>query len=298
MEGVRDPLRAWRARGGAREILNRIGWPAPVGEPMETGDGAALRGADGRTWVLTVEDRELKVRGIGRINPQRLLAEGDIGQVIQGGQKRFAVLEPGLAEIRTGMSRRAQIITPKDAGFIVNALSIGPGSRVIEAGLGSAGMALHLARAIGSGGQLISIENRPEHAKVGQENLERAKAAWDSFPDLHIIAADANNCNAELDKFDNDFDAVVIDLSEPWHTIPNLATRLRTGGRLACYCPVSTQLEQAWAACDESGLTVEWAGELIDRAWTRASKGGIRPGNNPMGHTAFLLFAVNLPALD
>jgi len=298
VEGVVDPLRASCAWGWRREILNRSGRPAPFGEPMETGDVVALRAADGRTWVLTVEDRELKIRGIGRINPQRLLAEVEIGQVIEVGQKRFAVIEPGLAEIRTGMSRRAQIITPKDAGFIVNALSIGPGSRVIEAGLGSAGMALHLARAIGSEGQLISIENRAEHAKVGEENLERARAAWNSFPDLHIIEADANNCSAELSQFDNDFDAVVIDVPEPWNTIPNLATRLRTGGRLACYCPVSTQLEQAWEACEQAGLSVEWAGELIDRVWTRASKGGVRPGNNPMGHTAFLLTAVNLPDLE
>ena len=82
MEGVADPLRAGDARVRAREILNRIGRPASAGEPMETGDVVALRGADGRTWVLTVEDRELKVRGIGRINPQRLLAEVETDSVV------------------------------------------------------------------------------------------------------------------------------------------------------------------------------------------------------------------------
>ena len=54
MEGVKDPLRAGGARVRAREILNSIGRPAPAGEPMETGDVVALRGADGRTWVLVV----------------------------------------------------------------------------------------------------------------------------------------------------------------------------------------------------------------------------------------------------
>jgi tRNA A58 N-methylase Trm61 len=28
------------------------------------------------------------------------------------------------------------------------------------------------------------------------------------------------------------------------------------GGRLACYCPVSSQLERSWEACEAAGLTV------------------------------------------
>ena len=66
---------------------------------------------------------------------------------------------------------------------------------------------------------------------------------------------------------------------------------LTVGGRLACYCPVTSQAEAAWAACEEHGLDVEWAGELIERQWGRASKGGMRPVNGPIGHTAFLVIA-------
>jgi tRNA A58 N-methylase Trm61 len=38
----------------------------------------------------------------------------------------------------------------------------------------------------------------------------------------------------------------------------------------------------------------EWAGEMIERKWVKASKGGVRPGNQPMGHTAFLLIAAKI----
>jgi tRNA A58 N-methylase Trm61 len=41
-------------------------------------------------------------------------------------------------------------------------------------------------------------------------------------------------------------------------------------------------------------LNVEWAGELMERQWGRASKGGMRPVNGPFGHTAFLLIAQRL----
>ena len=39
------------------------------------------------------------------------------------------------------------------------------------------------------------------------------------------------------------------------------------------------------------GLSIDWAGEMMERVWTKASRGGVRPGNTPMGHTAFLLIA-------
>ena len=44
----------------------------------------------------------------------------------------------------------------------------------------------------------------------------------------------------------------------------------------------------------EEKLNIEWAGEIIERKWSKASKGGVRPGNQPMGHTAFLLIATKL----
>jgi len=73
--------------------------------------------------------------------------------------------------------------------------------------------------------------------------------------------------------------------------IQALHSSLNHGGRIGCYCPVSSQLEAAWQACEDAGLSIEWAGELMQRQWGRASKGGMRPINGPFGHTAFLLIA-------
>jgi tRNA A58 N-methylase Trm61 len=86
-------------------------------------------------------------------------------------------------------------------------------------------------------------------------------------------------------------DAIVLDLPDHPSAIAATAGLLNNGGRLACYCPVTSQLERAWEACEAAGLTVEWAGELMEREWGRASKGGMRPVNGPFGHTAFLLVA-------
>lgn len=270
---------------------------------MEVGSVAALREADGKVHLVLVEDREIKVRGIGRINPIRLLSTAQVGETLTVGQKEFLLLHPGLPEFTSGMRRRAQIITPKDASLICNRLGLGAGHRVLEAGLGSGGMALHIAHAIGGSGVLASIELRPEHAAVAVENIDLARAAWQEFPDFHLIEGDATDpasaikATKTIEKSNDGkgkFNAVIIDLPEPWEAVPHLAPLLQVGGRLSCYCPVSSQLERAWEACEEAGLAIEWAGERIDRGWVKASRGGVRPGNDPMGHTAFILVAQRL----
>ena len=79
-----------------------------------------------------------------------------------------------------------------------------------------------------------------------------------------------------------------------WRILATIEPLLRAGGRVACYCPTTIQLEKSWESAQKQGLVVEWAGEMIERKWVKASKGGVRPGNQPMGHTAFLLIAAKI----
>ena len=88
------------------------------------------------------------------------------------------------------------------------------------------------------------------------------------------------------------FNSIILDLPQHSDAINAIAPLLEDGGRVCCYCPVTSQVESAWQTCEENGLKVEWAGELIERPWGRASRGGMRPINGPFGHTAFLLIAI------
>ena len=78
----------------------------------------ALREENGKIHLIKIEDREIKVRGVGRINPSRDLKDAKPGDKVSVGQKEFLVLKPRLREITEGMHRRAQIITPKDASLL------------------------------------------------------------------------------------------------------------------------------------------------------------------------------------
>ena len=247
---------------------------------------AVLLEKEGRVHVVEVIDEVTKHKGLGVINTKALLKDIEIGDEVLIGQKYLTLIAPRLPELISGMARRAQTISAKDAGAIITRLGIGEGDSVLDAGLGSGGLSLHLARVLGSNGHLTTVEPRKEHAKVGLLNLERASSCFPGFPKHTHLEGMVENIAPDLK-----FNAIILDLPEHKPAILACAPKLISGGRIACYAPTTSQLESCWAACEEADLEVEWAGELMEREWGRTSKGGVRPVNGPFGHTAFLLFA-------
>ena len=258
---------------------------------MADADIAVLIEPSGRVHTVEMIDKSVKIKGIGVLNPHQRLSDVEIGQEIQIGSKTFTRLPPRLPELVKGMKRRAQTIGSKDAGVLIARLGIGPSDVVLEAGLGSAGQSMHLARVMGASGHLITLEPRQEHSDVGLENLATLARALPEFPMHSHIDGRLEDAVSEIEKISTEADAILLDLPEHATAIQAVAHLLKTGARLSCYCPVSSQLEQAWIACEEEGLEIEWAGEIIEREWGKASKGGVRPVNGPFGHTAFLLIA-------
>jgi tRNA (adenine57-N1/adenine58-N1)-methyltransferase len=253
-----------------------------------------LREDDGRAYLVHRVPGEVKVKGLGRFDAEKMLEGFVVGDRIIVGQKSLSIVEPWLPEARRNMSRRAQVIGAKDAGFLISWMGIGVGSKVLEGGHGSGGLAMHLASVLGSSGTLISVESRPEHAEVGTSNMRRLEEVLPEFPNWHLIDGDLRSVRSDISEICDTLDAAIIDMAEPWEVLGEIEPLLRIGGRMACYCPTSSQLEKSWDACEDLGLIVEWSGEMIERRWTKASKGGVRPGNQPMGHTAFLLISAKV----
>ena len=254
----------------------------------------ALREDDGRAYLVNNVPGEVKIKGLGRFDPSVLLEGYSLGDRITVGQKSLTIVEAALPEARRNMNRRAQTIGIKDSGFLISWMGIGTGSRVLEGGHGSAGLAMNLANVMGSKGYLISVENRPEHAEVGRSNMERLAEFSTDFPSWNLLEMDLQNAASEVAGICGELDAAIIDIAEPWKVVSEISQTLRIGGRIACYCPTTAQLEKSWNKVEEDGLVVEFAGEIIERRWSKAGRGGVRPGNQPMGHTAFLLIAAKI----
>ncbi len=266
------------------------GSEASVGAPI----WVALREDDGRAYLVNNVPGEVKIKGLGRFDPSVLLEGYSLGDRITVGQKSLTIVQAALPEARRNMNRRAQTIGIKDSGFLISWMGIGTGSRVLEGGHGSAGLAMNLANVMGSKGYLISVENRPEHADVGRSNMERLAELSTGFPSWNLLEMDLQNAASEVEGICGELDAAIIDIAEPWTVVPDISQTLRIGGRIACYCPTTAQLEKSWNEVEKEGLIVEFAGEIVERRWSKAGRGGVRPGNQPMGHTAFLLIAAKI----
>ena len=249
-------------------------------------DYSVLMESEGRIHIVEVLDEMVKHKGLGVINTATLLEGTKVGDEVLVGQKYLTIMPPRLQELISGMARRAQTISSKDAGFIITKLGVGPGDTVLEAGLGSGGLSLHLAKVMGNSGHLVTAEPRAEHASVGLVNLNRASECFEEFPrHIHLEGL------VEDVVPDIEFDCVILDMPSHKAAIEACTPKMKYGARLACYAPTTAQLETCWKTCEDAGLTVEWAGELMERQWGVTSKGGMRPVNGPFGHTAFLLFA-------
>jgi tRNA (adenine57-N1/adenine58-N1)-methyltransferase catalytic subunit len=283
-----------RAMRMARRGLcqQREKWAALVEEPVAEGRRVQRRAAC-PVHIIPLSAGLRKIRGLGWVDPIELVAGAAYGEEfeIPKTQKMVTRLPLRLPELTRGLIRGAQTISTKDAGYITARLGIGSGDRILEAGLGSGGLAVHVGRCLGSSGLHVTVEPHAKHTEVGLANMQRARESWLEFPRHHHVEGALEEVVPQVEALSHEYDGIILDLPGHERAIAASAPLLAVGGRLACYCPVTSQVEAAWDACTAAGLEVEWAGELIEREWGRASKGGIRPVNGPFGHTAFLLIA-------
>ena len=248
----------------------------------------AIHLEDGRVHLVDADsDESVRSKGLGRFVPSSLnISDIPCHNIIN--DVDVLITEVGLRELSLGLRRRAQTIQAKDAGFILEMLGIRAGHAVIEAGTGSGAMTIAFMAALGSNGRITTIESRDEHAEVARHNINIANSVWEA-PETSIIIGDLAEVGPTLPESSQD--VAFLDLPSAESHLDTLLWVLKPGSRFAAYLPVSSQLEAMWVAAEERGCHIEWMGELMQRPWSRAMRGGVRPANHPFGHTAFLFFA-------
>ena len=190
----------------------------------------------------------------------------------------FTVIDAAFSDLFRRLKRHAQVITPKDIGYIIAETGITKKSIVIDAGTGSGALACFLA-AVAK--RVTSYDNDDRSIAAGQENKKRL-----GLNNLAIKKADAYEPGAIKEK---NADAVILDLPEPWKALDNAAGALRNGGWLVCYSPHITQALETSNAALEKGLIVKRTVELIRREWVLEGRKA-RPDFSGLGHTGFMTF--------
>jgi tRNA (adenine57-N1/adenine58-N1)-methyltransferase len=193
----------------------------------------------------------------------------------------FFLLQPMLGDILTNLPRNTQILYPKEIGFILVTMGIGPGQRVIEAGTGSGSMTVALAHIVGDGGKVISYERRPEFQKLATKNLTRLGLE-------HRVDFKLKDIGEGLD--DTNADAFFLDVPNPYDYIEQVRAALKPGGFFCGLIPTFNQVEKLLHALQRNKFAfVEMCEVLLRYYKTEPSR--LRPTDRMVAHTGFLVFA-------
>ena len=128
--------------------------------------------ANGKRLTIKITNQSQKISGLGVYNPKKLIGE-QYGSSIHLGKNQYWLLPANTIDFIETMTRKAQIILPKDAAMICMNCDIKPGSVVVEGGVGSGALTMVLLSMVGSEGKVITYEKRKDFAKVGRSNIER-----------------------------------------------------------------------------------------------------------------------------
>ena len=199
--------------------------------------------------------------------------------VVTSTGRAFLVLRPTLAEVVLKMPRGAQVIYPKDLGAILMAADIGPGQRVLEAGVGSGALSMAVLR---TGASVVGYELREDFAQRARANVE---AMLGPAVDYRVEIRDVT---AGIDEVE--LDRILLDMPEPWRVLPHAAGALRPGGILLAYLPTVNQTAQFRSALDEGPYALAETVEVLYRTW-HVTPRSVRPDHRMVGHTGFLTTA-------
>lgn len=204
---------------------------------------------------------------------------------------RLVTLRPRLADYTLKMSRGAAVVYPKDAGAIVVWADIAPGMTVLEAGTGSGALTMALLRAVGPEGRVISVERREDHAAKAAKLI---KGFMGEIPhNLDLRNGDVEDHIAAVGP-----DRIVLDLPEPWHSVPAAAQHLTSGGSFCCYLPTVPQVQSVREALKAERVFFETSTfEVLHREWSVEGR-SVRPSHRMIGHTGFITTARKIEPLE
>lgn len=192
--------------------------------------------------------------------------------------KEFIVFDPFFIDKYKKMKRTAQIILPKDIGFIVSECGLGKDSVVFDAGAGSGGAACFLANVVK---KVHTFDNDKRHLECTKENVKMLGLK-------NVEVKERDIYEKGLGK--KDADCIILDLKEPWRCIGHCRKALKPGGFLAVYTPHITQALQFANENHEKEAFIHLRTiEVFEREWKLKGKIA-RPEFVPLGHSAFLGF--------
>ena len=253
----------------------------PLSSTARAGDLAQLVGLRHKHFIINLQAGAKFESHRGIIPHDEMIVKEWGTQVFSHLGAPFYLLQPSLADLLIDIPRTTQILYPKDIGFILVTMGVGPGQKVIEAGSGSGSMTTALAYAVGPEGRVISYEIKPDVHNLAIKNLSRFGLA--SRVDFKL-----RDIKEGFDE--TDADSFFLDVPNPYDYVPQIRAALKPGGFVSFLIPTFNQVEKVLYALRGGYFAFFEVCEVLLRYY-KPEPSRLRPADRMVAHTGFLVFA-------
>lgn len=197
------------------------------------------------------------------------------GKVTTNTGKEMFVFEASRIDQFSNLKRAAQIMDPKDLGFILSNTMVDKNSIVFDCGSGTGASACFFATYVK---KVYSFDVRQDHIDTLEINMKRL--------DLKNVKTKLANVYSDDLGVKDKGDLFVLDVPEPENAIETINKNLKVGGFLASYSPCITQSNNLINNLPENFSHIKTV-EIIERHW---HVGGVRvrPKTKEFSHTGFI----------
>jgi len=246
---------------------------------LSAGERVLLVDPKERRYLVTLHPGASFHTHSGIVAHDEVIGRPEGSTIVASTGRRFVVLRPTLADVVLKMPRGAQVIYPKDLGAILIAGDIGPGMRVLEAGVGSGALSMALLRA---GAEVVGYEVRADFAAGARANVAAFEGPGAAY---RVEERDIYQGISE-----RGLDRIVLDLPEPWRALGPASEALRPGGILLSYLPSVTQVATLRANMASKHFGMAETFEVLRRTW-HVEERSVRPDHRMVAHTGFITTA-------
>jgi tRNA (adenine57-N1/adenine58-N1)-methyltransferase len=199
------------------------------------------------------------------------------------------IIEPSLRDLLLHIRRRSQIVFPKDIGYILLRLSVGPGQTIIEAGTGSGALTTAFAWIVGQEGKVISYDRREDLQKVARQNLQRV--GLEDRVEFRL-----SDISEGFDE--KDIEALFLDLPSPHQFLAQVRGALSNSGKFGAILPTTNQVSALIESLEKHDFDLIDVCETYLRFYKPVAE-RLRPTDRMVAHTGYLVFARPvLPLVD
>lgn len=251
------------------------------GTYAQEGDLVELVGLSHKHFIIQLKpDAELHThRGIVRHND--LLGKPWGSEIFSHNGSPFYLLQPQLGDLLKNTPRNTQILYPKEIGYILVNMGIGPGMVVLEAGTGSGSLTTSFAYAVGDNGKVHSYDVRQDMQDLAKKNIERLGLSHRVDFKLGDIANGFEETGV---------DALFLDVPNPYDFIAQVRSALKPGGFFGCILPTVNQVIRLLPQLRFHDFAFIETCEILIRFY-KSEPERFRPVDRMVAHTGYLVFA-------